>query len=172
VIDPSLAETDANGLAMTNLRSPNVSEPVKIRAEWVGDTSVFGEYQTAYFVTITGVRVSVDFNHLQRIVTVTFDPGSNVPAGITVWVYRTVRPDYWIDLNRNGMQDTGETGVGAYQFRFYKRFLVTQANRLDIPLFVSNDPTQIETGTAFLRVFLYDQSGRMVRVRVDYISKP
>jgi hypothetical protein len=172
VIDPSLAETDANGLAMTNLRSPNVSEPVKIRAEWVGNTSVFGEYQTAYFVTITGVRVSVDFNHLQRIVTVTFDPGSNVPAGITVWVYRTVRPDYWIDLNRNGTQDTGETGVGAYQFRFYKRFLVTQANRLDIPLFVSNDPTQIETGTAFLRVFLYDQSGRMVRVRVDYISKP
>jgi hypothetical protein len=172
VIDPSLVETDANGLAMTNLRSPNVSEPVKIRAEWVGNTSVFGEYQTAYFVTITGVRVSVDFNHLQRIVTVTFDPGSNVPAGITVWVYRTVRPDYWIDLNRNGTQDTGETGVGAYQFRFYKRFLVTQANRLDIPLFVSNDPTQIETGTAFLRVFLYDQSGRMVRVRVDYISKP
>jgi adhesin/invasin len=172
VIDPSLVETDANGLAMTNLRSPNVSEPVKIRAEWVGNTSVFGEYQTAYFVTITGVRVSVDFNHLQRIVTVTFDPGSNVPAGITVWVYRTVRPDYWIDLNRNGTQDTGETGVGAYQFRFYKRFLVTQANRLDIPLFVSDDPTQIETGTAFLRVFLYDQSGRMVRVRVDYISKP
>jgi hypothetical protein len=173
VIDPSLAETDANGLAITKLRSPNVSEPVKIRAEWTGSpSSVFSEYQTAYFVTITGVRVSVDFNHPQRIVTVTFDPGSNVPAGITVWVYRTVRPDYWIDLNRNGTQDTGETGVGAYQFRFYKRFLVTQANRLDIPLFVSDDPTQIETGTAFLRVFLYDQSGRMVRVRVDYISKP
>jgi hypothetical protein len=175
VIDPSLAETDANGLAITKLRSPNMSEPVKIGAEWEDPSKkvkAAAEYQTAYFVTITGVRVSVDFNHPQRIVTVTFDPGSNVPAGITVWVYRTVRPDYWIDLNRNGTQDAGETGVGAYQFRFYKRFLVTQTNRLDIPLFVSDDPTQIETGTAFLRVFLYDQSGRMVRVRVDYISKP
>ncbi|MFA0733313.1 MAG: hypothetical protein BKPUNTRY_002883, partial [Candidatus Fervidibacter sp.] len=148
------------------------SEPVKIRAEWTGNTSVFSEYQTAYFVTITGVRVSVDFTHLQPLVTVTFDPGSNVPAGIAVWVYRTVRPDYWIDLNRNGTQDANEIGQGAYQFFGYQRFLVTQTNRLEIPLFVSNDPTQIERGTAFLRVFLYDQSGRMVRVRVDYISKP
>ena len=172
VVDPSVAVTDANGLALTNLRSPNVSEPVKIRAEWTGNTSVFSEYQTAYFVTITGVRVSVDFTHLQRLVTVTFDPGSNVPAGIAVWVYRTVRPDYWIDLNRNGTQDANEIGQGAYQFFGYQRFLVTQTNRLEIPLFVSNDPTQIERGTAFLRVFLYDQSGRMVRVRVDYISKP
>jgi len=172
VVDPSIVATDANGLALTNLRSPNISEPVTIRAEWKDRPSVSSEYRTAYFVTITGVRVSVDFNHLQRIVTVTFDPGSDVPDGITVWVYRTVQPDYWIDLNRNGTQDTGETGTGAYQFLGYQRFLVTQANRLEIPLFVSNDPTQIERGTAFLRVFLYDQSGRMVRVRVDYIRKP
>jgi hypothetical protein len=110
------AFTDINGIAVTNFRSANISQPVRLRMVPTSNPSLAQTFDTFYYIPVQNIEVRITQGAIGLLntgdfeVEFRFNPATALPLGSRVWVriYGTL---YDGDDDRDGLVNEDPPGA-------------------------------------------------------------